>query len=96
MIDTRSSREFLGKYAEVELELLLLDRVVDLVEEGIDAAVRIGHLPESKLIALRPGETRRVVCAFPAYLKRAGVPKAPADLGSHRCLLFAGLAGNNE
>ena len=51
---------------------VLLDRVVDLVEEGIDAAFRIGHLPESTLIAPPLGETRRVVCAAPAYLKRAG------------------------
>ena len=58
------------------MELLLLDRVVDLVEEGVDAAIRIAHLPESSLVAVRVGETRRVLCATPAYLARAGTPPA--------------------
>jgi DNA-binding transcriptional LysR family regulator len=87
---------YAAKYPAVEVELLLLDRVVDLVEEGIDAAVRIGHLPESTLIALPLSETRRVVCAAPAYLKRAGVPRSPDDLASHRCVLFTGLGANSE
>jgi DNA-binding transcriptional LysR family regulator len=55
--------EFMGKYPGVRVELILLDRVVDLVEEGLDVAVRIGHLPDSSLVALPIGETRRVVCA---------------------------------
>jgi len=88
--------EFIGKYPEVEVELLLLDRVVDLVEEGIDAAVRIGRLPDSTLVARPVGETRRVVCAAPSYLRRAGVPKVPADLATHRCIVFSGLAATNE
>ncbi len=88
--------EFAAKYPGVELELVLLDRVVDLVEEGIDAAIRISHLPESSLVALRVGETRRVLCAAPAYLKSAGTPKAPADLARHRCILFTGLTSSNE
>jgi DNA-binding transcriptional LysR family regulator len=88
--------EFVAKYPGVEVELLLLDRIVDLVEEGIDAAVRISNLPESSLVAVRVGETRRVLCASPAYLKRAGTPRAPADLANHRCILFSGVAGNTE
>jgi DNA-binding transcriptional LysR family regulator len=88
--------DFATKYPAVEVELLLLDRVVDLVEEGIDAAVRIGHLPESSLIALPLGETRRVVCAAPAYVKRVGAPQSPDELASHRCILFTGLAANSE
>jgi DNA-binding transcriptional LysR family regulator len=88
--------EFTAKYPGVEVELLLLDRVVDLVEEGIDAAVRISHLPESSLVAVRVGETRRVLCATPAYLKRAGAPQKPADLANHRCILFTGLTNNSE
>lgn len=88
--------EFVAKYPGVEVELLLLDRVVDLVEEGIDAAVRISNLPESSLVAVRVGETRRVLCASPAYLKRAGTPRTPADLANHRCILFSGLASNTE
>ena len=88
--------EFAAKYPGVEVELLLLDRVVDLVEEGIDAAIRISRLPASSLVALRVGETRRVLCAAPAYLKSAGMPNTPADLANHRCILFTGLASNNE
>jgi len=88
--------EFMTQYPGVEVELLLLDRVVDLVEEGIDAGVRIGHLPESSLVAIRVGETRRVVCAAPGYLKSAGTPKVPADLTAHRCVVFTGLTPNNE
>lgn len=88
--------QFAAKYPDVELELLLLDRVVDLVEEGMDAAIRISRLPESSLVAVRVGETRRVICAAPAYLRRAGMPQTPADLASHRCILFTGLATGNE
>ena len=88
--------EFMGRHPRVEVELLLLDRIVDLVDEGIDAAVRIGHLPESTLVATRVGETRRVVCASPGYLRRAGTPRAPADLASHRCIGFTGLSPADE
>lgn len=88
--------EFLAKHPALQIDLLLLDRVVDLVEEGIDVAVRIGELPDSSLIARRVGETRRVLCASPAYLKKAGVPKAPGDLRRHRCIGFGGLAPGSE
>ena len=88
--------DFMAKHSAMEIELLLLDRVVDLVEEGIDVALRIGHLPESTLVALRVGETRRVVCAAPGYLKRAGAPKQPADLSAHRCIVFSGLTPAND
>ena len=87
---------FIAKYPAVEVDLLLLDRVVDLIEEGLDAAVRIGELPDSTLVARALGETRRVVCAAPAYLRRAGIPKTPADLQAHRCIVFSGLAAANE
>jgi DNA-binding transcriptional LysR family regulator len=86
------ANEFLGKYPEVQLDLLLLDRVVDLLEEGVDAGVRIGQLPDSTLVAVPVGQTRRVTCASPAYLKRAGTPRSPADLARHRCLNFGGVA----
>lgn len=88
--------EFAAKYPAVEVELLLLDRIVDLVEEGIDAAIRIARLPESSLVAIRVGETRRVLCAAPAYLRRAGTPQTPADLANHRCILFTGLTSDIE
>ncbi len=88
--------DFIAQFPGMEVELLLLDRVVDLVEEGIDAAFRIGHLPESTLVGLPLGETRRVVCAAPAYLRQTGVPKAPADLAARRCIVFTGLSSTNE
>jgi DNA-binding transcriptional LysR family regulator len=84
--------ELLARHAALQLELLLLDRVVDLLEEGVDLAVRIGHLPDSSLVALAVGETRRVACASPAYLKRAGTPLSPADLAQHRRVGFTGIA----
>ena len=84
--------EFIIKYPGVQGELLLLDRVVDLVEEGVDAAVRIGHLPDSSLVAISVGQTRRVFCASRAYLKRNGTPQSPSDLAEHRCVDFTGLA----
>ena len=87
--------DFLAKHPALQIDLLLLDRVVDLVDEGIDVGVRIGALPESSLIALRVGETRRVVCASPAYLKRAGVPKTPVELKQHRTLGFTGLSADH-
>ena len=59
-------------------------------------AIRISHLPESSLVAVRVGETSRVVCAAPAYLKGAGTPARPADLANHRCILFTGLTHNSE
>lgn len=86
---------FMQRHREVEIELLLLDRIVDLVEEGIDVALRIAHLPDSTLVAIPVGATRRVVCAAPAYLKRAGVPRRPADLAAHRCIVFSGLTSGN-
>ena len=88
--------EFVGRYPAVRVELILLDRVVDLVEEGLDVAVRIGHLPDSSLVALPIGETHRVVCASPAYLKHAGTPAVPADLARHRCLTFGGITPGDE
>lgn len=83
---------FASRYPGVEIELLLLDRIVDLVEEGIDVAVRIGPLAESSLVALGVGETQRVVCASPGYIKQSGAPAVPADLQRHRTIHFTGLS----
>ena len=85
---------FMARYRKMEIELVLLDRIVDLVEEGIDVALRIGHLPDSACGACLWGKQSRVVCAAPGYLKRAGIPKRPADLAGHRCVIFSGLASN--
>jgi DNA-binding transcriptional LysR family regulator len=88
--------EFIAKHAAVQLDLVLLDRVVDLLEEGIDVAVRIAALPDSSLVAQPVGETRRVHCASPDYLRRAGTPKSPAELARHRCVNFSGLGSDKE
>jgi DNA-binding transcriptional LysR family regulator len=82
---------FMSRFADVQVELMLVDRVVDLVEEGIDVAVRIGHLPDSSLTQRRVGLVRRVLCASPAYLKRAGTPQKPHDLAHHDLLAFSGI-----
>ena len=77
-------RSFLDRYPQVDIRLLLLDRVVSLVDEGLDLGVRIGQLPDSSLRAVLVGEVRRVVCAAPQYIARYGVPATPRALGNHR------------
>ena len=78
---------FLDAHPGVRARLLLLDRVVNLVEEGVDLAVRLAHLPDSELVASRLGEVRRVVCASPAYLERRGEPLVPSELPQHDCIV---------
>lgn len=77
---------FLTAQPAVRVRYLLLDRPVNLIDEGMDVALRIAHLPDSGLIAIRVGEVRRVVCAAPAYLERKGVAFTPADLADHDCI----------
>lgn len=89
-------REFLQAYPKVSASVLLLDRVVNLVEEGIDAALRIGELPDSTLMARRVGAVRRVLVASPAYLAAAMPLTAPADLRTHVVIAFSGLMPNRE
>jgi DNA-binding transcriptional LysR family regulator len=84
--------EFLASHREVSVNLILTDRNVNIVEEGIDLAIRIGNLDDSAMVARPLGRVRRVACASPAYLKRRGTPKAPKDLANHTCLLFSGLS----
>ncbi len=81
--------EYLKRYPEVRVELYCTDRRVDLVEEGFDVAVRAGPLGDSSLIARGLGTIRRVLVAAPAYLRRRGRPRTPADLTRHGCLAFA-------
>ena len=78
---------FLDANLTVQARLLLLDRVVNLVEEGIDVAVRMAHLADSSLMATRLGEVRRGLCAAPAYLERCGMPPSPGALGKHACIM---------
>ncbi|WP_397399930.1 LysR family transcriptional regulator [Phenylobacterium sp.] len=78
--------EFLDAYPEVTGRLLFLDRVINLVDEGIDVAIRIGNLPDSSQTAVKVGSVRRVVCGAPSYFERHGVPDQPSDLTSHRII----------
>ena len=78
---------FLDANPAVRARLVLLDRVVNLVEEGIDIAVRLAHLPDSTQLATRVGEVRRVLCASPAYIERHGSPATPAALREHTCIM---------
>ena len=80
--------EFLRVYPEVNVRLALGDRVVNLLEDHVELALRIGALPDSGLIATSLGRIRRVVCASPAYLVEHGVPRHPRDLGTHQCVSF--------
>jgi DNA-binding transcriptional LysR family regulator len=74
---------FLDDHPQVDIRMLLLDRVVSLVDEGLDLGVRIGQLPDSSLRAIRVGQIRRIVCASPEYIARHGVPATPRDLRDH-------------
>lgn len=88
--------DFLAAWPGVRARLLLLDRVVSLVEEGVDVAVRIGHLPDSALLATSVGSVRRVVVASPKYLERHGRPKAPSDLADHRCIASTAITPHDS
>ncbi|MGE0723449.1 MAG: LysR substrate-binding domain-containing protein, partial [Alphaproteobacteria bacterium] len=81
--------DFLRAHAAVDVRLVLFDRVVDLVEEGLDLALRIGSLPDTGMIATRVGAVRRVTVASPAYLRRHGTPATPADLEAHAIVVGA-------
>ena len=75
--------EYLQRFPDMSISAVFLDRVVNLLEEGMDVGVRIGELPDSSMKAIGVGHVRRVVCAAPEYLKKHGVPRAPADLARH-------------
>jgi DNA-binding transcriptional LysR family regulator len=81
---------FLSEHPLVDAELMLLDRIVSYVDEGVDLGVRIGELPDSSLQARRVGSVRRVFCASPDYLARYGEPKSLADFGSHAIIVATG------
>ncbi|MCP5269829.1 MAG: LysR family transcriptional regulator [Burkholderiaceae bacterium] len=87
---------FLAEHPDVSLSLNLSDRVVDMVNEGFDCAVRVGDLPDSSLISVRLADNRRLCVAAPAYLKRAGVPKSPSDLMRHQCLTLSSDASQTR
>lgn len=87
---------FLNQHPRVTVSVLLLDRIANLVEEGIDLAVRIGPLPDSNLVAKKIGTVRRILVASPDYLARRGVPQTPTDLRLHSIIAFTGLMPNRE
>jgi DNA-binding transcriptional LysR family regulator len=82
--------DFLIKFPRVEVRMMLIDRSVDLVEEQLDVAVRIGKLPASTLVSTRVGAVRPILCAAPAYLKARGTPTRPEQLSQHDCISFSG------
>nr|WP_249205349.1 LysR substrate-binding domain-containing protein [Achromobacter sp. Marseille-Q0513] len=84
--------DYLRAHPQVSLRTLLVDRVVNLLDEGVDVAVRIGALPDSTLTAVPVGQVRRVVCASPAFLERHGVPKDPDALARY-CTITAAMEG---
>lgn len=84
---------FLERYPDVTLTLDLSDRLVDLIEERYDCAIRIGGLSDSDTVGIRLADNRRVIVAAPAYLRKHGTPATPDDLAQHNCLSF-GLQGN--
>jgi DNA-binding transcriptional LysR family regulator len=84
--------EFLGRFAQINVHLTLSDHTINIVDEHLDLAVRIGALPDSTLVATKVGEIRRVVCGSPEYFAAHGVPKTPDDLANHMCVTITPLA----
>jgi DNA-binding transcriptional LysR family regulator len=87
---------FLAQHPEVSLSLNLSDRVVDIVNEGFDCAIRVGDLPDSSLVSLRLADNRRLCVAAPSYLARAGTPRSPAELTKHQCLTLSSDASQTR
>jgi len=86
--------DFLARHRAVDVSMLLVERLVDMVDEGIDLTVRIAHLPDSSLVARRIGDVRRMLVASPDYLAARGAPARPADLAEHDVIAFTGLLRN--
>ena len=87
---------YMQRYPAMQVSALFADRVVNLLEESIDVAFRIGDLPDSSYRAVRVGEVRRVLCASPAYLAQAGLPQTPEDLSAHQIILAKSINQSNE
>jgi DNA-binding transcriptional LysR family regulator len=88
--------DFMSEYPRIDLDVTLNDRVVDLVEEGYDLAVRISTLPDSSLVCRKLAETEMLLCASPDYLERHGAPTHPKELAAHRVLAYTLFAGRDE
>lgn len=88
--------EFLRRHPALSVDLMLVDRAVDMVEEDIHVALRVGRLPDSQLVARKIADLTMIVCAAPDYLRRRGVPRTPSDLSTHDCLVFSDAPGAGE
>ena len=88
--------EYLQRYPSMDVSALFLDRVVNMMEEGVDVGIRVGELPDSSLKAVRVGQIRRVLCASPQYLAEYGVPNHPHDLQQHRIVAATGVTPSVE
>jgi DNA-binding transcriptional LysR family regulator len=83
--------DFMREFPEITMRVLLVDRLVNLLDEHVDVAVRINNLPDSSLVARRVGEIKMVVCGGPGYLQRRGTPQHPSELIGHACISWASL-----
>ena len=88
--------DYLRQNPDTSVSALFLDRVVNMLEEGVDVGIRIGELSDSSYRALRVGHVRRVICAAPSYLKRHGIPQTPQDLKQHQVIVASSLSQNIE
>lgn len=88
--------EFLRRYPALSVDLLLIDRAVDMVEEDIHLAIRIGRQRDSQLVTRKLTDLQMIVCASPGYLERRGEPRTPDELSSHDCLVFSDSPGSAE
>lgn len=87
---------FQTAFMETTVSALFVDRVTNLIDEGLDVGIRIGALPDSSLRAIRVGQVRRVVCASPAHLEKFGTPSIPADLAQHPIIAASSVSGGSE
>jgi DNA-binding transcriptional LysR family regulator len=92
----RCVAEFMERYPDLQIQLILSDQLIDPVQEGFDVTLRIAELPSSNLVARRIVAAKRVICAAPVYLERRGTPQTPADLRTHDCLNYGHLATGNQ
>lgn len=88
--------DFLKAYPDIKIRLVQADRIIDLVEDHVDLAVRIGELPDSSMVATKVGSIRHVVCASPTYLAARGTPQRPGDLADHDCISFQGVTSSES
>jgi len=88
--------DYLQQYPKTEVDAIFLDRVVNLIEEGLDVGIRIGELPDSSMRALRVGQVRLIMVAAPAYLKEFGIPQIPQDITNHTIIASNAVSTSNE